>query len=132
MRGTSSDRLGRRPDNDLHTHACLLCFLTRQPDKLVVVWTRRSRRKSSKVCTEEKACPRLCRRCSCFPPLSPSPTAGSLASKTPTEEWWCGLCPRTSRSPSPSLRYEHRAVGVCTDSVCQCLADLNMRSLGPG
>lgn len=49
--GTGSDHLDCLSDYDLHT--CLLCFLTRQPDKLVVVWTRRSRRKSSKVCAEK-------------------------------------------------------------------------------
>lgn len=42
-----------------------------------------------------------------FHPLSHSPTAGSLALKTPTEEWWCGLCRRTSRSPSHFLRYRY-------------------------
>lgn len=53
--GTSSAHLDWLSDCDLRTHARLLCFLTRQPDKLVVVWTRRSRRKSSKVCTEAKS-----------------------------------------------------------------------------
>ncbi|KAG7228441.1 hypothetical protein INR49_007614, partial [Caranx melampygus] len=42
-------------NESLLTHICvffLFCFLSfsiRQPDKLVVVWTRRSRRKSSKA-----------------------------------------------------------------------------------
>lgn len=75
------------------------------------MWTRRSRRKSSKVCTEEKAkasakdVPHFLPQMFSFRPLSRSPTAGSLALKTPTEEWWCGPCRRTSRSPSHFLRY---------------------------
>lgn len=134
---------------NLHTHTRLLCFLTRQPDKLVVVWTRRSRRKSSKVCTEVKCTnkakmfPVFCCRCLYF---VLSPTAGSLALKTPTEEWWCGLCQKTSRSLSHFLRYKHTpvafshfhcvlfAVFVLKSFVRRLhlslwLADLNMRCL---
>lgn len=47
-----------------------------------------------------------------FHPPSHSPTAGSLALKTPTEEWWCGLCRRTSRSPSRFLRYRYNHTRV--------------------
>lgn len=104
-----------RFDYHLHAPLRLLCFLTRQPDKLVVVWTRRSRRKSSKVCAEAKlkniAQRFLLQRLTTLP-LSHSPTAGSRASKTPTEEWWCGLCRRTSRSPSRFLRCGYKLVSL--------------------
>lgn len=45
-------------------------------------------------------------------PLSHSPTAGSLASRTPTEEWWCGPSQRTSRSPSHFLRCKSKLVSL--------------------
>lgn len=116
--GTGSGHLDGLSDCDLRAHARLLCFLTRQPDKLVVVWTRRSRRKSSKVCNQAKSenlgnVPQvLLQTLVLLGPLSHSPTAGSLASRTPTEEWWCGPSQRTSRSPSHFLRCKSKLVSL--------------------